>query len=199
MATTFNEIQEMLVRIGIKYQVKEADGYIVTGYTTEVYCDDEGEKGVLIIIAVDDDGRFVKIFAPNLYLSKQEKYELAILKTCMQINQRIKMIQCEYDHSDGELRIVVDIPLEDSTLSERQFMRAMSCIIETVDTFDSAFRSAVEYGACTVDQILNATLKKAKLERLIQEASAENLDHLIQQLEFANSASQSTALHVVRY
>jgi hypothetical protein len=44
------------------------------------------------------------------------------------------MLQWEYDPSDGEIRAIIEFPLEDSMLTERQFNRCLSGLIQIVDT-----------------------------------------------------------------
>jgi hypothetical protein len=43
------------------------------------------------------------------------------------------MLQWEYDPSDGEIRAIIEFPLEDSTLTERQFNRCLYSLVELVD------------------------------------------------------------------
>jgi hypothetical protein len=50
------------------------------------------------------------------------------------ISWETKMLQWEYDPSDGEIRAIIEFPLEDSILTERQFNRCLSGLIQIVDT-----------------------------------------------------------------
>jgi hypothetical protein len=50
------------------------------------------------------------------------------------ISWETKMLQWEYDPSDGEIRAIIEFPLEDSMLTERQFNRCLSGLIQIVDT-----------------------------------------------------------------
>jgi hypothetical protein len=43
------------------------------------------------------------------------------------------MLQWEYDPSDGEIRAIIEFPLEDSILTEKQFYRCLSGLIQIVD------------------------------------------------------------------
>ncbi len=44
------------------------------------------------------------------------------------------MLQWEYDPSDGEIRAIIEFPLEDSILTEKQFNRCLSGLIQIVDS-----------------------------------------------------------------
>ncbi len=148
---------------------------------------------------MEENGEFVKIIAPKLYETTHSEYEAAIYESCVQVSQKIKMIQCYYDKSDGEVYFQIDIPLEDNNLSEKQLMRAIGCIVETVDTFDSGFRSAVDTGEATIIKILDEQKKKVKLVQLIKDSPDVDLDKIIQQLEFTNSSSTVEQIHLVKH
>ena len=200
MATTLNEIHEILDNKGINNEIDDNERYVATGSATEAYTDSDGANGISIAIEADESGEFVKIIAPNLYVNKQPYHELAVLQTCMQITRRMKMIQCLYDESDGEVRMEIDIPLEDSSLSSNQLMRALACIVEVVDTFDECFRAAIDEGKATVLAVFEKRKKQAELARLIKESSGDDIDLLIQQLEFTTdrpsaNGEQQLVLH----
>jgi hypothetical protein len=43
------------------------------------------------------------------------------------------MLQWEYDPSDGEIRAIIEFPLEDALLTERQFNRCLYSLVQLVD------------------------------------------------------------------
>ena len=142
MPTTLNEIHEMLTDKGLANEIEANGRYVHTGSATEVYRDPDGEQGRTSVIVCDEEGECIRIIARNLYFNNDGEHELAVLQTCVQVSQCTKMIKCHYDEADGEIRMEIEIPLEDNVLSQRQLMRALSCIVETVEKFDACFRSA---------------------------------------------------------
>ena len=197
MATSLQIIQAYLQENDIEHQVKEEHNHIQTGSATRIYCDENGDHGVHIVISLEEDGEFVRIIVPNLYHDESPDHLFAILQTCMQANRAMKMVQFEYDASDGEIRLEMQLPLEDAKMTKRQLMRMLGCVVEAVDDFDAAFRAATERGEVIVDQLLAEQRKRVKLVRMLQNASGEELDRIMQQLEFSAGASMSPALHVV--
>lgn len=187
MATTINQISEMLGEQGVKLQIK--GDYIVTGFPTREYVDEDGDHGVGLILDAQENGEFIKIFTLSLYESNTPEHELAILKTCMNVSRQIKMVQCLYDSESGAVCMQIDIPLEDNQLTVKQLMRAIFCLIQAIDRFDGALRSAVQFGKDISAQILAETLKKQRLSSLIDHASDAELDRLILELEFAHPPS----------
>ena len=199
MATSLQTIQEYLSENEIEHHVKEEHNHIQTGTATRIYRDENGNYGVHIIIALEEDGEFVRIIVPNLYHDDSPDHLVAILQTCMQANRTMKMVQFEYDASDGEIRLEMQLPLEDAKMTKRQLMRMLGCVIEAVDDFDAAFRAAIERGEVIIDQLLAEQRKKAKLAQLVNDATGEDLDRLIQQLEFSAAAANPPGLRVVRH
>jgi hypothetical protein len=51
----------------------------------------------------------------------------------LSISWETKMLQWEYDPSDGEIRAIIEFPLEDSTLTEKQFNRCLHGLVQIVD------------------------------------------------------------------
>ncbi|MBW4683067.1 MAG: hypothetical protein KME19_23730 [Microcoleus vaginatus WJT46-NPBG5] len=128
MATTLEQIAVYLDERGWQYELDEKNTRIITG----VYADHI--ENFLIVIQLDEDGEFFKLFAPQVLSGIQDHpHKDAILQTMLCISWETKMLQWEYDPSDGEIRAIIEFPLEDAQLTERQFNRCLSGLIQIVD------------------------------------------------------------------
>jgi hypothetical protein len=128
MGATLPQIAGYLDNIGWKYRIDEENNRILTG----VYA--ENKEEFLIVIQLDEDGEFFELFAPRVLSDiKNHPHKAAILQTMLCISWETKMLQWEYDPADGEIRAIIEFPLEDSTLTERQFNRCLYSLIELVD------------------------------------------------------------------
>lgn len=128
MGATLQQIARYLDAKGWQYELDEENSRIITG----VYA--ENVEDFLIVIQLDEDGEFFKLFAPQVLSGVHEHpYKDAILQTMLCISWETKMLQWEYDPSDGEIRAIIEFPLEDSMLTERQFNRCLSGLIQIVD------------------------------------------------------------------
>ena len=128
MATTLEQISTYLENKGWKHRVDEAGSRILTG----VY--GENLEDFLIVIQLDEDGEFFEMFAPRVLSGvKDHPHKTAILQTMLCISWETKMLQWEYDPSDGEIRAIIEFPLEDATLTERQFNRCLHSLVQLVD------------------------------------------------------------------
>lgn len=129
MATTLTQIAQYLDHHNLNYKLDAAYNQIITGVTG-----DNLERFV-VVIQLDEDGEFFKLFAPDILPGVQHHtYKEVILQTLLGISWETKMLQWEYDASDGEIRAIIEFPLEDSTLTERQFYRCLTALVEIIDT-----------------------------------------------------------------
>ena len=128
MGATLEQIAGYLNKKGWKYRLDQEHHRILTGVRAE------NLEDFLIVIQLDEDGEFFELFAPRVLSGvKNHPHKAAILQTMLCISWETKMLQWEYDPSDGEIRAIIEFPLEDSTLTERQFNRCLFSLIELVD------------------------------------------------------------------
>jgi hypothetical protein len=123
MPATIEQIAGFLDAEGLKYRIE--DGFIRTGFQTSNYRDTDGDAGIQLAIALEKlehDGEFIKVVAPNIYRYPEGPHKAALFQTLLTISWDTKMIQYEYDPRDGEVRAIIEFPLADSALTQRQLM-----------------------------------------------------------------------------
>ena len=128
MAATVEQIALYLDDLGWDYRIDEAEWQIVTGI------DADNVQDFLIVVQLDEEGEFFKLFAPQVLSGvKEHPYKEAILQTMLSISWETKMLQWEYDPTDGEIRAIIEFPLEDADLTQRQFNRCLQGLVQIVD------------------------------------------------------------------
>ncbi|MEA5571865.1 hypothetical protein [Calothrix sp. UHCC 0171] len=129
MAADLQQIAKYLDNLGWEYRVEEEDDRIITGVEAD------NIEDFLIVVQLDENGKFFRLFAPQVIVGVQDHpYKTAILQTMLAISWETKMLQWEYDPSDGEIRAIIEFPLEDSILTEKQFNRCLTGLIQLVDS-----------------------------------------------------------------
>lgn len=146
MAVTLSTVKEFLDQMELKYDVREDDDYIITGFKTEHYLDKDGDKHLTVIIALLENGEYVKVLAPRAYSYKETEHLSALMKALLVMSYRTKLVQWEYDPSDGEVRAMIEFPLEDSTLTKKQLGRCIFGLVQLLDDYHDVFIHAVETG-----------------------------------------------------
>ncbi|NJK28200.1 MAG: hypothetical protein HC925_06475 [Coleofasciculaceae cyanobacterium SM2_3_26] len=130
MGASLEQIAGYLDNRGWKYQLDDDSSQILTGVKAKHV------ENFLLVVQLDEDGEFFKLFAPQLITDiHHHPHKAAILQTMLAISWETKMLQWEYDPTDGEIRAIVEFPLEDSILTERQFNRCLFGLIQIVDEF----------------------------------------------------------------
>ncbi|WP_066376698.1 MULTISPECIES: hypothetical protein [unclassified Anabaena] len=128
MGANLQQIANYLDKIGWDYRFDEEADQIITGVEAE------NVEDFLIVVQLDEGGNFFRVFAPQvLEIVENHPHKAAILQTILTISWETKMLQWEYDPLDGEIRAMIEFPLEDSILTERQFHRCLSGLIQIVD------------------------------------------------------------------
>ncbi|MGL5061518.1 MAG: hypothetical protein ACRC62_16205 [Microcoleus sp.] len=127
MATTLPFIAHCLEQRGWKYKFDADNSRIITGVKAE------NVENFIIFIQLSEDGEFVQFIAPQLLAVKDSVYKGILFQTMLAISWQVKMLRFEYDPTDGEIRASIELPIEDSQLTERLFDRCLSGLIQLVD------------------------------------------------------------------
>ena len=128
MATTIKQIAQYIDNLHWQYQVDEDTSSIVTGVSAK------NIENFKIVIHLQEDGQFLKLYTPQLFVGVQEhEHRELIFRTLLALTWDTKMLQWERDLIDGEVRAVIEFPLEDAPLTEKQFNRCLSSLVRLVD------------------------------------------------------------------
>ena len=68
------------------------------------------------------------------------------------VSWKTKMIQFEYDDSDGEVRAIIEFPLEDAELTRRQLLRSVQALVQIVDKYHPVIYKALREGVIEFDE-----------------------------------------------
>jgi hypothetical protein len=145
MATSLVEIEHFLIKQELRHDINEERGHILTGFAMENYRDKDGDNYLQIVIQLEENGEFLKVYTPKCYQYAGDN-KSKVFQVLLMVSWKTKMIQFEYDHSDGEVRAVIEFPLEDSVLTERQLMRSVVSLAQIIDRYDSTILTAISSG-----------------------------------------------------
>jgi hypothetical protein len=144
MATTIEQISEFLESEDLHFEVDE--NIIRTGFKTDNYRDSDGDEGVRIVIALEENGEFIKIVAPMVYKYPDGPHKAVLFQLLLMISWQTKMLQYEYDVTDGEVRAIIEFPLEDADLTKTQLMRCLRWIAKATDDHHGDIVAAMTKG-----------------------------------------------------
>ena len=173
MATTLTKITEFLNLAGLEYVHKEGKQHLRLRMPTRKYAP-PGERGhhIDLVIALEEEGSYVKVIAPEVYhfpASAGSFQKLALMQSLLQISLMSKMVQFEYDAEDGEIRAIIEFPLEDALLTSRQLMRCIHGLVKVMERHHSTIQDAIKHGLTPESP---AALQKA-YEKYLEERRAK--------------------------
>jgi len=144
MAMTIDEISALLAELGIKHE-KKSDTMIYTGFGTPNYRPPQGGEGIRLIIELFEDGEYFSVYAPKAFVAQGPHLD-AFLKACMVTQWRTKLVQFEYDSSDGEIRPIVEFPIEDGKLTKKQLERCIKGLVHIMDKMYTPLKKTLDVG-----------------------------------------------------
>jgi hypothetical protein len=140
MATSLSQIEGFLQRKDLKFQ-RDADKDMIL-----VPFKRGDNQPLLAVVKLEENGEFIKIFTPKLLTYLNGPNKLPLMQALLHVSWETKMLQWEYDPQDGEIRAIIEFPIEDSQLTERQFMRAFTGLLQLVEKYLPRLRSVIETG-----------------------------------------------------
>lgn len=150
MPTSIEQIQTFLDEYSLNYRLDEEHDAILIGFglnpESTTFRDVDGDPGIQFVIRVLERGEFLAIFTPQAWNVEDCPHKAAVFEAIASIQAQYKMLRFDYDPSDGEIRPNVELPLEDSELTSRQFHRLMHGMLHGVPRFDRVIRHAIETG-----------------------------------------------------
>lgn len=150
MAMTFAELVGRIAEIGVDFRASRDHSEIVVAVPTQHYIDPhDGEKSMLLHVMLQEDGRMMRICVPEVYAVNVFAHKGAMCEAMLAANWRVRVASYVLDESDGEVRVVCDVPLEDGSVTSAQTSRMLTLVAWTVDQFDPVIRKAGTDG--TVD------------------------------------------------
>jgi hypothetical protein len=147
MAITLPEVVSHIEKIGYQVMVPpNQDTECGIRFRTDSYVDVHGQKSLLIVCRLADEGTYLEVGCPNAYSSAQCRFKAALYSAMLHIAFQTKFLQLEHDPADGEIRFAVDIPVCDGTVTMEQLHTMILCLVQTLEEFHPVLVHAMQHG-----------------------------------------------------
>jgi len=156
MGTSIKQVTEFFDEHDLKYMVDEKRDAVLIGFGIDPelsYRDEDGDPFIRLVVRVLEGGEFVTVLAPNAWNIDDCIYKAAVLEALVSIQMQYKMLRFDYDPNDGEIRPNIELPLEDATLTSRQFQRLIHGVLHGMGRFDRVIRRAMETGDVSFEDL----------------------------------------------
>lgn len=161
MGMTFAELVGRIAEIGVDFRASREHNEIVVAVPTQHYIDPhDGEKSMLLHVMLQEEGRMLRICVPEVYAMNAFANKGAMSEAMLAANWRVRVASYVLDETDGEIRVVCDVPLEDGVVTSAQMSRMLTLVAWTVDQFDPVIRRAGTDGTVDFAEIDERVLKE---------------------------------------
>jgi hypothetical protein len=148
MAMTFAELVGRIAEIGVDFRASREHNEVVVAVPTQHYVDPhDGERSMLLHLMLQEDGRMLRICVPEVYSMREFAHKGPMCEAMLAANWRVRVASYVLDETDGEVRVVCDVPIEDGTATSAQLSRMLTLVAWTVDQLDKVIRKAGNEGA----------------------------------------------------
>ncbi len=172
MAITLSALEAYMIAENLKYSIH--GDYIRTSFATDLYRDQDGDPSVFIIARIEEDGEYFKLMAPNLYNYPPDGPNASeVFRILLGVCWRSKLIKYEYDERDGEIRAIVEFPLEDASLTPKQFLRCLNGLVQIIDEYHEAIATAISGAMASLDDAEDAADNIRKADRILRAAGVD--------------------------
>lgn len=161
MGMTFAELVGRIAEIGVDFRASREHNEIVVAVPTQHYIDPhDGEKSMLLHVMLQEEGRMLRICVPEVYAMNAFANKGAMSEAMLAASWRVRVASYVLDETDGEIRVVCDVPLEDGVVTSAQMSRMLTLVAWTVDQFDPVIRRAGTDGTVDFAEIDERVLKE---------------------------------------
>ena len=146
MATNLEQVQRYLVDLELNFNYREEQEDIIVFFTTENFVNINGEKFLIVVIECADNGNLLQIFSPQLYKVPQNANKHALFELLLLLMQDTYYVKFEYYDQRDEIRICIDLPLEDQDLTKEQLRLCVYTLANTIDQYHNMISKTIETG-----------------------------------------------------
>jgi hypothetical protein len=101
---------------------------------------------ITLIVRLDPKIPYVQIYAPSVLSIDGAAYPDAAVRACLEFGWRGRPVQTAMDDRDGELRMSIDIPVFDGTVTKEQVTASLYRLATRIDEFAPIFEQACSTG-----------------------------------------------------
>lgn len=123
MATTIERIRSIFEDADIRFDTEAGSGLLRTIWVRD------GEQVTLLVVVLEDGG-LVQLRAPLLVRMENDEHSSLVFRAMLQMAYEMRLVQFEYDPTDGEVSTCIDIALEDAELTAAQLLRCCTVLLD---------------------------------------------------------------------
>jgi hypothetical protein len=189
MPVPVEAIQGYLIRSGLKFAINDQgdNGQFMLTFETRRYSNPAGEKSLMVIVTVSENGGHLEIAAVNAYSATDAKDVGKLCEFLMGQNYTTKLLRWELDRCDGEIRALADVAPLDGGVTFEAFMRMLMTFPIVLDSLHPSITKVM-----TTAKLPPPTRINKRLRDLVHRAGG--LDALEKLVRAQEKASRDSAV-----
>lgn len=144
MSVNLPSIIAALDYLGLAHEVLDTK-HVVMKVRTETYVDSAGLPNLPLIVRVSEAGRTLRVFSSMLWELPANRVP-AFAQVCLDAPWRMRMVRFQIDAEMQESYAMIEVPLEDASLTAPQLRRCLREIIDAVESFHPVVKSIIISG-----------------------------------------------------
>lgn len=139
MPISLSQCSQLLALDGVRHHVDAGEGVIRAVFVTQQYKNLRGEKLIVMSIETPDDGHRCRVSIPRAF-SVADDVAATCLSLC-RLAADTPLVAVEYDADFEDLRLVVEVPVEDGGLTGLQLLSMVDRCVEAAELWAAAIAS----------------------------------------------------------
>ena len=135
MPITTSEIIDKLDNSWKKFLVTEANDIIEISLDTSKYKIVFGSLSIPIVFKIEEEGRYLKVIVPSYFEISTSEKNYTFLGKLLKISWETKLVQFELNQQTGEVRAIIEVAIEDGTLTSNQIKRIIDTLLTVSDYY----------------------------------------------------------------
>lgn len=139
MPVSLKECSQMLTKEAVRHHVDDDEGAIRIAFVTRSYRNLRGEKLAIVRLETPDDGHRCRVSIERAFPCDGD-----IAATCMLVTRLAAdtpLVHAEYDADFENLRMVVEMVVEDGVMSRLQLMSIVDRLVEAAEVWHGRVES----------------------------------------------------------
>lgn len=133
MPTSLSACARLIAKLGLRHHVDADEGVIRLVFVTREYKNLRGEHLVIMGLETPDDGRRVRACISRTFAPGDDPARLC-LALCG-LAAEMPLVAVEFDADQGDLRLVVEMAVEDGGLSASQVAAMIDRLVEAAEAW----------------------------------------------------------------
>jgi len=139
MPTSIAECAQLLAEQGLRHHVDLEEAVIRLVFVTRQYRNLRGEKLIVMSIEAHDDGHRVRVCIPRAFAVDADP--AAVCLAACRLAADTPLVAVEFDADFSDLRLVVETPVEDGSLSQMQLVSMINRLVEAAEAWATTMAS----------------------------------------------------------